>query len=326
MTDRLSYNASVSLKGFFSILVILCHLRSYIMIVNNNWLPSKLFVSFGYISVGIFFFLSGYGLFISSQKKNYLNHFLRNRFFVLYYKYVVFIMLYTAYLFLGNVLEKKTLVISFFFGGTVVINGWFFQTTFVLYLLFFSIFRIFNKDHLRLIIIFVGLLLYTLVCIVLHFEEHWYQSVFCFCFGMVFCKYRNKLLLKSPLRYVLLIVAAICSIVLFLLKSVYSLNSVINIFVVNSLVISILFIVLYSPAIVLINNRLFRFVGKYSLGLYAFHGLFVSFFRSRIFFIPNDFLFAVIVIACSFLTAVIIHKLFGFIDKKIVWTAAQNGL
>ena len=91
-TDRkyLSLETTNCLKGIFAIIVVIHHLYQRTDIINNSVL-GVLFQSLGCLSVSIFFFLSGYGIAASIQRKgnSYLASFASKRILPLYINNVI---------------------------------------------------------------------------------------------------------------------------------------------------------------------------------------------------------------------------------------------
>ena len=107
--DYLSKENGNSLKGIFAVVILLHHISQF----NYVKMPYYVFLliqSAGYLAVGIFFALSGYGLSVQVQtKKDYLKTFWMHRILPLYLHYVFFMLLYL--LFFIGIGRKFTAVI-----------------------------------------------------------------------------------------------------------------------------------------------------------------------------------------------------------------------
>ena len=66
---NLSKDKCNCLKGVFAMVVLLHHLKQHSGVFSDYAVPSIIFQAMGYLSVAVFFFISGYGLAISWQKK-----------------------------------------------------------------------------------------------------------------------------------------------------------------------------------------------------------------------------------------------------------------
>ena len=176
------------MKGIFAIFVLWHHLYQYSGLLHDTYL-GVIFQAMGYLSVGMFFFFTGYGLMFSTKnKKNYMKNFLSKRFLPLYVFYVVLIVLYALYdKLIGNSLTATTsLVKSLLFGGTIVPFGWYLQVTFLLYLLFYFIYKFFKSTTAQVLILTLCLILYSVISHFCGLATTWYESVFCVVLGMIF--------------------------------------------------------------------------------------------------------------------------------------------
>ena len=70
--------------------------------------------------------------------------------------------------------------------------------------------------------------------------------------------------------------------------------------------------------------KLIKWLGKYSMEAYAFHGLALVLFRRDLIWINNDILFALCVCVFTFAFSFIIHPLFEKINKKCKVWAEKN--
>ena len=304
---------TTAIKGLLAILVVLCHLRSYITIVDSNFWLHKIFVAFGYLSVGCFFFLSGYGLNIQyKKKKDYMQNFVKNRIFPFYIKYLIILFAYIAlFAVSGNGINIPLLCKSFFIGGTLVINGWYLQASLLLYVLFFFSFR-FTKKH-RHICMLLGIIGYMILCIAFNFGSHWYQSVCCFLIGIFYCEIHdskyNFTLWHGLIAALLFVAITFCSMI--------NTNPYLNVLLVT--VSSSLMILLMgaTPLKQKLNSIILRKIGEISLELYAVHGAIITILRSSFIWIKNDFLFVAVVLGLSFIGALIFSKILKLSNKLI---------
>lgn len=309
MENILQKNKTSAIKGMLAILVLLCHLRSYISTVDSNAFLHNLFVAFGYLSVAFFFFLSGYGLQRQYDSKvNYMTNFFRNRIFVFYIKYVIVVLAYSFLFLLSNLFSLKLFLKSFLFGGTIVINGWYFQTTLLLYLIFYLVYKSNLKN--KILLMFIGILIYIFTCLLLNLDNHFYQSVFCFLFGILYAKYSNYIIPVLTKWYVIIVNLLLFSILIYF-KSTLDLTGSINVIVVTFMSLNMISFVLHSKISNLINNLFLRKIGELSFEIYAVHGALITIFRSKFLFIENDIIFILFVLFFSFLFSWILHFAFN---------------
>lgn len=178
----ISKEHSDGLKGWMCIAVLIHHLAIFSGIFDNTWFGHFLYL-LGSWAVAVFLFLSGYGLYCSYAEKgmDYLKGFFRKRFLPLYVSYIIAVILYFIYDFktgmtMGKVIKSLT------WGGTIVSFGWFFQMLFVMYLLFFFVFRFCKNKYLKSGIIGAVILAYLIFA---HCFGQYDTPVIAFATGMI---------------------------------------------------------------------------------------------------------------------------------------------
>lgn len=148
--------------------------------------------------MAVFFFLSGYGLRISHDTKecHYVNAIPKKRMLPLYLQCIVLIALYVVLYF---IISKEVNIIivlqSFFWGGTMIANGWYLQVILVLYGFYYIIYGLIsrkkqNKISLH-IMMFLSLIICALICILLGKIITWYQSIFAFMRGIIWYDHKG---------------------------------------------------------------------------------------------------------------------------------------
>lgn len=315
---RMTQKETKALKGLLALLVVLCHLRSYIAAVAQNEILGPLFIAFGYVSVAFFFFLSGYGLHRQYlTKPNYMAHFLRNRVVTTYVKYAVVALGYVALFFVAGLINPTLWVKTFLWGGTVVVNGWYFQATLLVYILFFLAYGNRSSDRTKIVFLCVGMVVYGAVCKLFQLESHWYQTVLCFLLGAIWSIWQQKGIFRFFRNPFVIAGELLCGIILVILKSSVPLHEVTQIFVTT--VLSMLFIlpVICSGGIKYITNSVFLFFGEISFEIYGIHGAVLTLLRSKLLWISNDALLTVLLFVITIPCAWVLHKIFALIDKKI---------
>lgn len=107
-------------KGYMCICVLIHHLYQYSGFFSHSYFGHFLQM-LGYWAVGVFLFISGYGLMFSyTHKEGYLKTFFKKRFLPLYFSYAIMVILYFA-VFPENFSLEYALK-SFLWGGTVVFS------------------------------------------------------------------------------------------------------------------------------------------------------------------------------------------------------------
>ncbi len=275
-TKYMSKEYTNSLRGIFAILVVIHHLYQYSGLFRGMYIGTVLQL-LGAISVAMFFFFSGYGLMFSSQKENYIDGFFVKRFLPLYCLYILLIILYSIWtLLLEGTFSFKLFIQSFLFGGTIVTNGWYLQTTFVVYLIYLTIFKKFKSSQLQILLFGVCIGIYCVISHLMGLGIHWYQNVPCMVLGMI-C-YSKKDYIDAQLnKYssAIFILSSIFVIACYVLSAKSGVPIIFNIlyslFFVCSMV-SMSYILVDTP---LIHNKFYTLCGNYSLEIYITHGLFL---------------------------------------------------
>lgn len=309
----LSKESTNCMKGIFAIFVLWHHLYQYSGLLHDTYL-GVIFQAMGYLSVGMFFFFTGYGLMFSTKyKKNYMEDFLSKRFLPLYVFYVVLIALYALYdKLIGNSLTATTsLVKSLLFGGTIVPFGWYLQVTFLLYLLFYFIYKFIKSTKAQVFILTLCLVLY---CVISHFcglATTWYESVFCVVLGMIFSLEKEQIDAALNKKALLIMLS---SVVLFSICFVgYRVFPLGIIFKIAS---SLFFaIVTISLAFLLQNtsvvcNKFTTILGAFSLEIYVSQGFMIALRKGANFHIDNPYIFVLCAIIGTFAISYVMKKIY----------------
>lgn len=318
-TKYMSKDYTNYLRGIFAILVVIHHLYQYTGLFSGTYIGTILQL-FGFLSVAMFLFFSGYGLMLSANRKNYIKQFFCKRFLPLYFFYVFLIILYSLWtIILEKSLSPQQVVQSFFFGGTIVTNGWYLQVTFFVYLLYFFVFKIFKSSKMQILSFGIGIFAYCIFCLLLKLGINWYQTIPCVLFGMVYCY--KKEFIDARLKKYAWIIFILCSM---LFTACFILSAIGNIDVIFDMLYSLFFVcamitlsyILCNTS--LIENKFTKLCGKYSLEIYVTHGLFLRLIKLG--YIKNVFLYIIVVIIGTIVMSAIIKKVY----IKIVMFFKEN--
>lgn len=307
----LSKDNTNCIKGIFAILVLFHHLYQETLIFYGNILGEAL-QCLGYLSVAMFFFISGYGLNESYKKsgKKYLSHFLRNRVLPLYAVIILMNFIYLIVKLLLDIPISKYIIIkSFFFGGTIIEKGWYLQTILLFYIFFYAVYSTIKKSKNKIVAIFILICLYIIICKVLKLSSIWYEGVFAWVLGIVFSQYIfkfEKIILHNVKCFAfLLIVFLITMISQIVVKNT---NIVLLIKMISTVVFSLLMVNIVS--FVKINYSVTRFLGGLFTEIYVTQGIFLMLFHSNIFYINNALWYILSVTICTILFSFLIHPVF----------------
>ena len=212
--DSFSQTQTRALKGIFAILVMLHHLCTYLA---DSFASLFIFKHVGYLMVGGFFLISGYGLTYGvKNKQNYLKGFFRSRILTILIPYYIINLgyLFLNYFLINNPEGFKKYVIRSIFG----LHLWYVPVMIVLYAAFFLCFKIFKEKHGHIAITvfvaaFVTLFFASYKCGILpSYGRWWYNSTMCFALGVWYSKYKERINELIRRRYTL---TASASIILF---------------------------------------------------------------------------------------------------------------
>lgn len=317
-TKYMSKEYTNSLRGILAILVVIHHLYLYSGLFRGMF-TGTIFQLLGVLCVAVFFFLSGYGLMLSSKRENYIDTFFSKRFLPLYCFYVFILVLYSIWTFLiEGEFSFKLFIQSLFFGNTIVTGGWYLQTTFVVYLIYFFIFKSFKRNKTRLFLFGICIFAYCVICHLTGMATYWYQTVPCVVLGMVFCCVKNCIDIK--LKKHVWVMFALCSI-LFAICVVLSYKSGIPV------IFNVLYLLFFACCIILvayiladtpfIHNRFFALCGNYSLEIYATHGLFLRLIKLECFAQMPIYVHIILVLIGTILMSVVVKKIYIVIVSSL---------
>ena len=274
----------------------------------------------GYLSVAMFFFLSGYGLEVQIRikGKKYLSNFVGGRLLPYYSVYLMTVIVYFLYRLIilkqsfGLIAWIKTLT----FGETFVANGWYFQTLLVIYILFFIAAKLFFSRRTSMMAIL--LLLFAITCHNIGLSTTWYESVFAFVVGMIFCNYKDKVdeYFSKRNRWI------ICTIVCMVLLGITLLLGNLLILPVGRVPIKMLSAVIFVFFGILmimkikISNHVTRLLGNYYLEIYAMQGVALILLHSEYINIENGVWYTLMVIIITIVLSVVVHPLYAAVRKK----------
>ena len=204
--------STYSLRGICMLMIIASHTT-----VNSDdslysILQFLLFDYWGAFGTGLFFLLSGYGMFLSLQKAkeittNYLLNKLRKLFLPFFYTWVIYLLFFI--IFDRSQINLHLLSEFFTLSLPLGIDTWFFKVILGLYLLIILLFRIPISNALRITIISILVFTYYIVFRELSFGPWWYNTVLNFPLGMLFAwrkemvqnKYYSLLIILSTLAF-----------------------------------------------------------------------------------------------------------------------------
>lgn len=312
----LSKDNTDCLKGIFSIFVLFHHIRAQ-MLCFNDTVIGMLLTALGYLSVGVFLFLSGYGLEVQYQKngREYIDKMPFYRIIPFYFICIFSILLYVIErLLLGITFNAKDVLQSFIFGHTIVQNGWYLQAIIVIYILYYVAYRFEGKQK-KWIVLLVLLGVYCLVCMLFKLPITYYESILGFPVGIFVAQNKNAicefLLEKNVwIRSVIYLVLFGVTLVLgnyHMLKKEAAIG-----FKMVSVVFFILITLLIAYHISFVN-KITKWLGKRYCEIYIIQGLFISALHSTGLYIKNDWVYFIMVVILTIISASVLRPIFNTI-------------
>ncbi len=196
-TNILSKESTTCLKGVFTLCVLWHHISQKSMRFYATNLGT-IFQMMGYLSVAMFFFISGYGLMksVMGGGTRYIHKFPRNRILTFYFDVAIFTALYCV----SNVImygptDWLLVVKTLTYGGTIISNGWYFQVALILYILFYVSFVASEQPQAALRLCSVSAIGFYALNIIFKQSQTLYKSVLTFPLGMLLAS-NGKLLAK----------------------------------------------------------------------------------------------------------------------------------
>lgn len=307
------------LRGIFAMVILFDHIAQH----TSDGILFKFFMYMGYLSVGIFFFLSGYGLTVSYIHKGeiYLSTFFKKRINKLIIPYFVVTVIYI----IGRNAIYDNITIEYLMGimkqGSLIVSySWYVVSLFYYYLMFYFACKIAKKKYLLIVIIMlISMIIYVMSCQRLGWGEWWYNSCLCLLIGILWAIYetaidkwiRDRWLVKTTVVFLM-----------FLLLFLTSLGKILPLYVPKycvELLCSVCFVYMILMIIqkCKLESYLFTFLGDISYEIYMLQGLMIMFF-SDYKKIRMDVVFAGVVIASTFICAYLLHILNEKIFKRLI--------
>ena len=310
--DYLSKENTHCLKGILAIGILAHHIYQHSGLFRTGWL--RLFggclQGLGFVTVALFFFLSGYGL-IAAYRKNPQSIYDFGKHKILPF-YLIDLILIVIYLYLHSLSgyheTAVSIIKSLTFGGTVIVNGWYIQVQLLYYIMFYLVFRCCGEKW-RMPVMLGLHAVYMTVCILAGLSSNFYERTFIFVAGMFWYENREKIdgwIEGKKYRWLILWLA---SCVLFAITYLMSYCALTVLFRGVSYFFFVPAVILLLKRVV-INNKVTSFLGGISLEIYVLQGIFLVLFHSEKFYISNPYLYVLAVAASTIAAAFISHPLF----------------
>lgn len=195
-----------SLKFYLSILILCHHLA-----IQTNLFGFREFKYWGSILVGVFLFISAYGLIASYEKKqqSYLSNFFSKRLLRIYIPFLVATIFYTCLAFIGiyqNYDWNNLITLTFIHAITPLPYSWYIIFITYWYIAFYISYRFFPKYGIFCIITLTLLYLYSGINLL---GAGWWIPSLSFAAGLFYFKYNQNLTFPITLFIMLIILYTI---------------------------------------------------------------------------------------------------------------------
>ena len=317
--DYLSIDTTKQYRGLFSILIVFHHLgqQSQVGYVFDD------FVKYGFLAVGFFFFVSGYGMQKSYMSKGeaYRKKFLVKRIPSVLIPYLVVTALYWVVNYMnGKTYSVIEILTDTLHGEPIALYSWFIIIILLIYCFYWLLMSVCKKRYVLFLVLGgIGCMAWTAYCLLMSYGYWWYISTPAFLIGLFWAIYENTIIdvIKKnrwiiPCTWVLTCLLLVCGdqILLLPIPKIHTIRYFVC-------VMCFLFSVLFFSMKFIVGNKILSFFGDISLEIYLIHGLFILLYRSNIVNIENDSVLFVLVIVSSICSGLLLHFLFGKLLKSM---------
>lgn len=308
--DYLLKEQMVCIKGMCSIVIMMHHIAQKV----TGGILFSFFTYSGFLFLGIFFFISGYGLMLQYQKRKqeYLKSYWSGRIIKVLLPYLLAnVVYYIAFAINGITFSCKEMIFKICSGQTIGFM-WYIVCIILLYILFWCACKI-AKDNKKLFmsIIYIGCIGYCIACICLKTQFTRYIAVAAFVLGISYSERKNHIEKFLSSNYYLkmgamVLLSAILAVLCRIVPNVWIGAILGNIAVVVFCICSLGFFMRCQCI-----NCMLTYVGNVSLELYLYHGLFVLLLPK-----DNNFIYTLFVMILSVMTAGLAKKISDMIFIK----------
>ena len=311
--DYLSVRQTENLKGIFIVRVLFHHLNIFAGVGDVY----NIFMNAGYIAVGGFLFISGYGLMYQFANKGseYVKNFPKKRILTvimpaLFMSAVYFAMKWKMYGYsLGD------MKYDFFRGASVISNGWYVTAIIYFYIAFYisAIFTLVTKKKWLILVLNAGTtIVYIIGCLKINYEGHWFPAAFAFYYGIVWAFYKNKIDndLKKGIFAVIIGLVAFYYFITMGVQFEYGWA--------EFKCLMYLTIIILLGMKVKLQSEIMEWLGSMSYEIYLVHGLFFPLLCNNHINFTDKFAFMLTMLILTFISAFILHRLFSNVLKMVL--------
>ena len=292
------------LKPILAIGIVLHHMNNESMVMHE-------FERWGPMIVGIFFFISGYGLSFRSRDRKYLRNFCNDKIvqklllplslaFALHY---ILNGIWTGYSFQNQIFNPG--------GPSLIPNDWFIYALIYCYVTFWGAMR-FSSRMVQSMIIFAGVALFVISTSAAGFARNWWATPFAFCLGFIYQDIEAVFIgrTKRLKQRLMLNISFVITLASLMACSHYSKNDVTTIIAYSTIPLWVAVSLSYYTPGKFYLGRLMTAIGGISFEIYLVHGIVISLLH-RI--TPlSGMLFVLTALPMSIATALMFQKLVDY--------------
>ena len=306
-------------------------LVSFLMIISCHILQglNNIFAFWLNVGVQIFLFISGY-LYGSKKVDDYKSFYLKrlNK-ILLPCSILVIIITILSKIFLNTSYSGITIVANILgFGGfygtiKLLTHTWFVSYILLCYFITPILDKYFNNENnlIKLIILIIFLLMLQIFN-ALNVNIAWISI---YIYGFWYSREKNLKIKKNTLIFIFIICVLLLPFKIIVMYEMINLPEIIKFYSehflnwTHSLLGITMFIILYklSSKIKWKDNKIFKFVDKYSYTIYLTHQIFILNSFSILFITNNIFVNILLIIICSFISGVILYYISDFVSLII---------
>lgn len=343
--DVLSLRTSKGLLGFCAVGIMLHHMSQTIYFDGEDPGVLSFMVDIGVCFVGMFFFFSGYGLYSSLRDKpDYLKGFLRNRLSAILVPFYIcnFVFILGSYLAGYRFAQGELLP---YLTGIILMNSqmWYIVEIFILYLLFFLVFRLIKNRNAASMAYGVCLMILVAFSLWLGHDtttptqglwfhgEWWYNTTLMIWVGILFARWEKQILAVIRKFYGIFLVIFLLLTAFLYNRTLYMLQNKGYWFEWDgypgykekwqTLGVQFFFVFATVLAVIIImqklkfSNRILDFLGEIALELYLIHNLFLLYMpgNNRVVYILSCYGASILLAA---VLRILDQKLIGLVCKR----------
>ena len=260
----LDKNSTTFARGIVILFIVFHHIVQHTNITNSmlNYLSL-----IGYLCVGVFLFLSGYGNYLSyKNNEGNAERWILKRILRVYIEFwsIWIIDLAVVYFINGDSYGIASILNQGLSMTLPYWINWYLKIQVLVYILFYISFKLFKNRNSEILLIMT--ILFCGLMILLKYDSYWWNTIICFGVGNLFAKYKN--LIVSGLQKINKWIALTSSILVFAIA--FIIGCKINYFtVISSVVFCItITVILYYYEF---QSKIINFIGNISLEIYLWH-------------------------------------------------------